>query len=57
MTQVHVGGRLEAWGNPSEIFAKSASTFTANMCADCGFTEFYAKKPTAVWEGWSKQKR
>jgi len=56
MTQVHVGGRREAWGNPSEVFAKSASTFTANICADCGFTEFYAKKPTAVWEGWSKQK-
>ncbi len=35
--------------------AKGASDLTASICADCGFTEFYATNPTAVWEEWRKQ--
>jgi predicted nucleic-acid-binding Zn-ribbon protein len=33
------------------------TTSTSNMCADCGYTEFYGKEPKTVWNAWSKQKR
>jgi predicted nucleic-acid-binding Zn-ribbon protein len=31
--------------------------FLAQMCADCGYTEFYAKDPETVWEEWAKENR
>jgi hypothetical protein len=30
------------------------SGIRAHICADCGFTEFYAVSPLVVWEAWEK---
>ena len=30
------------------------SDVRAHVCADCGFTEFYAFAPLVVWEAWEK---
>jgi predicted nucleic-acid-binding Zn-ribbon protein len=35
--------------------AAGTTYFTASICGDCGFTEFYATNPKAVWEEWRKR--
>jgi predicted nucleic-acid-binding Zn-ribbon protein len=37
--------------------ARGVTSFTANMCADCGFTEMYATHPLKVWDEWHVKNR
>lgn len=34
---------------------KGHSDVSANVCADCGFTEFYTTDPESVWREWMKK--
>lgn len=31
---------------------KGATSFTASICGDCGYSEIFATKPLAVWDEW-----
>lgn len=37
--------------------AKGFSPVRAHVCADCGFTEFYAVAPLTVWEAWRREQK
>ena len=36
-------------------FAQGTSKLGAEACADCGFTEFYAKDPRELWTHWQER--
>ena len=52
-TTVAVAVRPATWS----AMAKGVTQMQASVCADCGYTEFYAVNPQAVWEEWSKHNR
>lgn len=35
--------------------AKGLTKLRASACADCGYFEFYAMDPKALWDEWRKQ--
>jgi hypothetical protein len=36
--------------------AKNVGYLQACVCGSCGYTEFYAEKPAAVWEAWQNRR-